>query len=85
MDELHHYPGPIARCDEQLPKLIEQRSAVRGELAEMNSVDAGANVTSSRLAFLRRFVRSAALSEDADEAALRSKAAAALNTSRDFA
>lgn len=25
-DEVRHYPGPIARCDEQLPALIEERA-----------------------------------------------------------
>jgi hypothetical protein len=25
-EEIRRYPGPIARCDEQLPALIEERS-----------------------------------------------------------
>jgi hypothetical protein len=25
-DEVRHYPGPIARCDDQLPALIEERA-----------------------------------------------------------
>lgn len=25
-DEVRHYPGPIARCDEQLPALLAERS-----------------------------------------------------------
>jgi uncharacterized damage-inducible protein DinB len=29
-DEIAHYPSPIARCDEQLTKLIEQRTEVLG-------------------------------------------------------
>jgi hypothetical protein len=30
--EIRHYPTPIARCDEQLPGLIEERSRLLGEL-----------------------------------------------------
>lgn len=25
-DEVRHYPGPIARCDDQLPALLAERS-----------------------------------------------------------
>ena len=25
-EEIRHYPGPIARCDEHLPALLEERS-----------------------------------------------------------
>jgi hypothetical protein len=31
-DEIRHYPTPIARCDEQLTALIEQRSKLHFEL-----------------------------------------------------
>ena len=30
--EIRHYPGPIARCDEQLTGLIEERSRLLNEL-----------------------------------------------------
>jgi hypothetical protein len=33
-DEIRHYPTPIARCDEQLTALIEQRSLL---LSQLNS------------------------------------------------
>src|SRR5262252_2476349 len=36
-DELRHYPTPIARCDDQLPKLIEQRDHARAELERMTA------------------------------------------------
>ncbi len=26
VDEVRRYPGPIARCDDQLPKLLEERT-----------------------------------------------------------
>jgi len=31
-DEVRNYPTPIARCDEQLPALLEERAAVRDAL-----------------------------------------------------
>jgi hypothetical protein len=31
-EEIRHYPGPIARCDEQLPALIEERAKIMAEL-----------------------------------------------------
>lgn len=31
-DEIRHYPGPIARCDEHLPALLEERSRIVAEL-----------------------------------------------------
>lgn len=30
--EIHNYPAPIARCDEQLTELIEERSRLLNEL-----------------------------------------------------
>ena len=32
-DEIRHYPTPIARCDEQLTGLIEERSRLLGLLS----------------------------------------------------
>ena len=31
-EEIRIYPGPIARCDEHLPALLEQRSRLMEEL-----------------------------------------------------
>jgi hypothetical protein len=31
-EEIRHYPGPIARCDEQLPALLEERARLLSEL-----------------------------------------------------
>jgi hypothetical protein len=31
-DEVRNYPTPIARCDEQLPALLEERARVREAL-----------------------------------------------------
>jgi hypothetical protein len=30
--QIRSYPGPIARCDEHLPALIEERSKIMAEL-----------------------------------------------------
>jgi chorismate mutase len=32
--EIRHYPTPIARCDEQLTKLLEERSRLLAELRD---------------------------------------------------
>ena len=32
-DEVRAYPGPIARCDDQLPALIERRNRLQEALA----------------------------------------------------
>lgn len=31
-EELRHYPGPIARCDQHLPALLEERARLMAEL-----------------------------------------------------
>jgi glutaredoxin/uncharacterized damage-inducible protein DinB len=36
-EEIRNYPTPIARCDEQLAKLIEERAKLREELANRES------------------------------------------------
>jgi hypothetical protein len=37
-DEVRHYPGPIARCDDQLTGLLEQRSRALAELQRLDSL-----------------------------------------------
>ena len=32
-EEIRNYPGPIARCDQHLPALLEERSKLIAELA----------------------------------------------------
>ncbi len=41
-DEVRAYPTPIARCDEQLPKLIERRSRAMAQWREASELEAGA-------------------------------------------
>jgi len=31
-EEIRHYPGPIARCDQHLPALLEERARLIAEL-----------------------------------------------------
>ena len=35
-EEIRHYPGPIARCDQQLPALLEERARLMAELEREN-------------------------------------------------
>lgn len=35
-DEIRRYPGPIARCDQHLPALLEERAALLAELARLD-------------------------------------------------
>jgi len=77
-DEVRRYPGPIARCDEQLPKLLQQRSEIAGLLSAMDAAGHAADPEGARLAFLRAFLARSAITDDSDEAALRSRIAAAL-------
>jgi hypothetical protein len=36
-EEIRHYPGPIARCDEHLPALLEQRAKLMDELRTLET------------------------------------------------
>ena len=31
-DQIRHYPGPIARCDQHLPALLEERTKIIAQL-----------------------------------------------------
>ena len=31
-EEIRNYPGPIARCDEHLPALLDERAGIMAEL-----------------------------------------------------
>lgn len=41
IDEVRRYPTPIARCDEQLPALLEQRAAVLEQLRRLDDKPLG--------------------------------------------
>ncbi len=81
--EVRHYPTPIARCDDQLPKLLEQRAHVMGRLREVR--EAGGLADSQRdetlLAGLRKLVRHYPRGDDDLEMDLLARLAAALQES----
>jgi hypothetical protein len=65
-DELRTYPTPIARCDEQLTRVIEQRdSAFRGLRFAIELEESRTSI--SRLEWLRRLRRFATSLEPDDE------------------
>jgi chorismate mutase len=35
-EEIRHYPGPIARCDEHLPALLEERARLMAQLGQQS-------------------------------------------------
>lgn len=74
-EELRHYPTPIARCDDQLPKLIEQRDHARAELERMTAtVRTATGVTADAV---QRFLAAATPTDDDMEIMLRSRVKAA--------
>jgi hypothetical protein len=79
-DEVAHYPRPIARCDVQLSKLLEQRARLYRSLERIGAIG-GAPPTESVGAWLRRvdeFVRTPEPEcEDETEIALRADLAEA--------
>jgi len=50
-DEIRHYPTPIARCDVQLPALIETRD----ELRQLRAIDDDAQLIGAYADALRRW------------------------------
>jgi hypothetical protein len=81
-EEVRNYPTPIARCDEQLTKLIEQRS---GAIDQLKLLLEAAPTRSGRLgrrrlaAFEAYLMRPRAFPDDEIEIALRSRLRAALS------
>jgi hypothetical protein len=81
--EVHSYPSPIARCDDQLPKLLEQRARVVWLLKaanELGGTPAAASVDAGWLERLQGFLsgRDAVSADDEAEIELRSRLSAAL-------
>lgn len=75
--EIRAYPSPIARCDDQLPKLLEQRARAVRLLKAAIEVDPVPVAGSAELAWLerlRQFLTGAdAASDDDVETELRSR------------
>lgn len=81
--EVHSYPSPIARCDDQLPKLLEQRARVVRLLRSATELGAGppaASVDTDWLESLQSFLLGpdAASADDELEIELRSRLSATL-------
>jgi hypothetical protein len=83
-DEVRNYPTPIARCDEQLTKLIEQRSGAINELKRLlQAVPARSGPPGRRLAALEAYLMLPhACPDDEVEIALRSRLRAAVSGQR---
>ena len=79
-DEVSHYPTPIARCDEQLTALLEQRSNAAWRLRLAVAADAVIGERAAdRAETLTEFLRKTAdATGDGAEAALREDLEAAL-------
>jgi len=78
--EMRHYPTPIARCDDQLPKLIEQRDHARAELERMRALDgAAADASTPSVQEIERFLRTAPRSDDDAELDLRARLRTAIS------
>lgn len=87
-DEVRNYPTPIARCDEQLTKLIELRAGAINQLKLLLEAAPTRSGTLGRrrLAALEAYLlRPQAFSDDEIEIALRSRLRAALSGLRDTA
>lgn len=70
MDEVARYPRPIARCDEQLTGLIEQRAGAVTRLRDVRALAAARNAPESALsARVTELLAGYPAPEDADEAA----------------
>src|SRR5438105_3046822 len=86
-EEVRNYPTPIARCDEQLTKLIEQRTRAVSQLKlAIEAGPAQSNPGDRWLAALDQFLMSPqAAADDEIEIAIRSRLRAALSGLRDKA
>jgi hypothetical protein len=70
-DEVRGYPTPIARCDEQLPALIEQRDRARLERERALAVDAASRDEAAFTRALEQFLAIAGAADDEPGLALR--------------
>ena len=83
--EVRAYPTPIARCDDQLPKLLEQRGRANAQLQLARAADAAApSIGSGPWLEARRQVLASpmVIEDDETESAIRARLQAALLTLR---
>jgi hypothetical protein len=74
-EEIRCYPTPIPRCDAQFNHLFEERARLNGALERIEAARSGDSID-----LLAEFVRSPAYRDDAAEAELRARIAAALSS-----
>ncbi len=80
--EVRGYPRPIARCDDQLPKLLEQRARANEQLQLARAADAAApNIWSDPWLEARRQVLASpmVIEDDETESEIRARLRAALS------
>jgi hypothetical protein len=70
--EISHYPTPIARCDQHLAALLEQRSALYSRLHQMDEL-------ATAIRALESFLAAPADAADDTESALRARLKDALS------
>jgi hypothetical protein len=71
--EISHYPTPIARCDQHLAALLEQRSALYAQVQRMDELAAA-------IRSVETFLTAPADGADEPEAALRARLKEALSS-----
>ena len=85
--EVRGYPTPIARCDDQLPKLLEQRARANEQLQLARAADATApSIWSGPWLEAHRQVLASpmVIEDDETESAIRARLRAALSGVRGF-
>ena len=76
--EVRNYPQPIAHCDDQLNKLLEQRARLAGHLDRMNALADGDLSRADRVALVEALLTSPSGLDDETEEQFRSRLRAAL-------
>jgi len=77
--EVRHYPQPIAHCDDQLNKLLEQRARLAGHLDRMNALVEGDLSRGGRIRLIEELLASPSGLDDETEELVRSRLRAALS------
>ena len=76
--EVRHYPQPIAHCDDQLNKLLEQRERLAGQLDRMNALIESDLSRRGRVGLIEELLTSPSGLDDETEAQFRSRLRAVL-------
>jgi len=76
--EVRNYPQPIAHCDDQLNKLLEQRARLSGQLDRITALADGDLPRAARVALIEALVTSPSGLDDEAEEQFRSRLRTAL-------